>query len=74
MNTYFVQLINKYTDKKLLLLSGAVLAESKEDAERKAIEIASTYRDVLELDTVLSLYTLIELTDESPAQFSVEHR
>ena len=71
---YFIQLINRYTNKKQILLSGAVLAENAKEATKKAIRIASNYRDVKEIDAKLYLYTIIELTDERDAEFSVEHR
>ena len=74
MKAYFVQMTNHIFEKKQILLSGVVLAENREEAERKSIEIASEYRAVKEIDAKLGLYTLIELTEESPAQFSVEER
>ena len=74
MKAYFVQLTNHIFDKNQVLLSGAVLAENREEAEKKAIEIAGRYQAVREIDAKLGIYTLIELTDESPAQFSVEQR
>lgn len=74
MKAYFVQLVNHIFEKQRIFLSGVVLAENREDAERKAIEIASEYRAVKEIDAKLGLYTLIELTEERPAQFSVEKR
>ena len=74
MKAYFIQLTNHIFEKKQVLLSGAVLAEDREEAEKKAIEIASRYRDIKEIDAKLDLFTLIELTDERPAQFSIEQR
>lgn len=74
MKTYFVQLTNHIFEKQQVLLSGAILAENEEEAKKKAIEIASRYQAITEIDAKLGIYTLIELTDESPAQFSVEHR
>lgn len=74
MKAYFIQMTNHIFEKPQVLLSGAVLAENREDAKKKAIEIASDYRDIKEIDAKLDIFTLIELTDERPAQFSVEHR
>lgn len=72
MKTYFVQLTNHIFDKNQVLLSGAVLAESKEDAEKKAIEAASNYIQIKEKNIRLSLYTIIELTDERSIEFRIE--
>lgn len=74
MKAYFVQLTNHIFERQQILLSGAVLAENREEAVIKAIEIASEYRAVKEIDAKLSVYTLMELTDEYPVQFSVERR
>jgi hypothetical protein len=72
MKAYFVQLTNHIFDKNQVLLSGAVLAESKEEAEKKAIEAASNYIQIKEKNIRLSLYTIIELTDERSIQFRIE--
>ena len=72
MKAYFVQLTNHIFDKNQVLLSGAVLAESKEEAEKKAIEVASNYVQIKEKNIRLSLYTIIELTDTRPIEFRIE--
>lgn len=72
MKAYFVQLTNHIFDANQVLLSGAVLAESKEEAEKKAIEAASNYIQIKEKNIRLSLYTIIELTDERPIEFRIE--
>ena len=74
MKTYFIQLTNGLFERQQVLLSGAVLAENEEEAKKKAIEIASRYQAITEIDAKLGIYTLIEITNKRPAQFSVEHR
>jgi len=55
-------------------MTGAVIAENREEAEKKAIELASEYKIIKDMGYKLSLYTLIEITDEKPGQFCIEHR
>ena len=71
MPIYFVQLVDGNL-RNNIMLSGAIMAANRKEAENLAINKAYEYRAVRETNNVdLYLYTLIEVTPDRPVQFAV---